>query len=127
MLQLVLGLVSIGLILYFWEVFPSFKWVLLVIVLLPTIGIFVVVMHDYNIKSKKEKEQVESQQRHDQEIKVEEAQKNKKNYELLSRLKTPIESRIKDNNYTTEEEKEKDIVAVKELEVLITEAKRKLQ
>ena len=40
MLQIVLGLVAIGLTLFLWQAFPAFKWVLFAILLIPALFVF---------------------------------------------------------------------------------------
>ena len=125
MLHLVLGIVAIGLILYFWERFPSFKWVFAAIVAIPILFIGALLVADNNKRIEREKKEAEIQIRYEQENKAAEIQKNIQSYEDLKRIKESIDIRLKEDKYENAEEKQKDITSSKQLELWVNEAKLK--
>lgn len=127
MLHLVLGIIAIGLVLYFWERFPSFKWVFATIVAIPILLIAALLFADHNKKLKREKEEAEINQRYEIEQKAAEFQKQLQSYEDLKRIKDSIDQRLKEDKYDNEEEKQKDIISSKQLELWVTEAKKKVK
>lgn len=127
MLHLVLGIIAIGLVLYFWERFPSFKWVFATIVAIPILLIAALIFADHNKKIKREKEEAEFNQRYEIEQKAVEVQKQLQSYEDLKRIKDSIDQRLKEDKYENEEEKQKDIISSKQLELWVTEAKKKVK
>ena len=127
MLHLVLGIIAIGLVLYFWERFPSFKWVFATIVAIPILLIAALLFADHNKKLKREKEEAEINQRYEIEQKAAEFQKQLQSYEDLKRIKDSIDQRLKEDKYDNEEEKQKDIISSKQLELWVSEAKKKLK
>ena len=127
MLHLVLGIIAIGLVLYFWERFPSFKWVFATIVAIPILLIAALLFADHNKKLKREKEEAEINQRYEIEQKAAEFQKQLQSYEDLKRIKDSIDQRLKEDKYDNEEEKQKDIISSKQLELWVSEAKKKVK
>lgn len=127
MLHLVLGIIAIGLVLYFWERFPSFKWVFAAIVAIPILLIAALLFADHNKRVKKEKEEAEFNQRYEIEQKAAEVQKQLESYEDLKRIKESIDKRLKEDKYENDEEKQKDIISSKQLELWVNEAKKKVK
>jgi hypothetical protein len=126
MLHIVLGIIAIGLTLYLWERFPSFKWVLAVLVAIPIMLLAALLYADNNKKVAREKEEAEFQIRYEKEKQAAEIQKQNQSYEDLKRIKESIDLRLKENKYENEEEKEKDVTASKQLEVWVNAAKLKV-
>ncbi len=126
MLHIVLGIIAIGLTLYLWERFPSFKWVLAVLVAIPIMLLAALLYADNNKKVAREKEEAEFQIRYEKEKQAAEIQKQNQSYEDLKRIKESIDLRLKENRYENEEEKEKDVTASKQLEVWVSAAKLKV-
>ena len=63
MIQLVLFIIGIGLVLYYWERFPAFKWIVLIIIGIPTLLLSVAFIDRYFEKeAEKKKEAVELNQ-----------------------------------------------------------------
>ena len=127
MLHLVLGIIAIGLVLYFWERFPSFKWVFATIVAIPILLIAALIFADHNKKMKREKEEAEFNQRYEIEQKAAEVQKQLQSYEDLKRIKDSIDQRLKEDKYENDEDKQKDIISSKQLELWVSEAKKKVK
>ena len=127
MLHLVLGIIAIGLVLYFWERFPSFKWVFATIVAIPILLIAALLFADHNKKMKREKEEAEFNQRYEIEQKAAEVQKQLQSYEDLKRIKDSIDQRLKEDKYENDEEKQKDMISSKQLELWVSEAKKKVK
>jgi hypothetical protein len=127
MLHLVLGIIAIGLVLYFWERFPSFKWVFATIVAIPILLVAALLFADHNKKIKREKEEAEFNQRYEIEQKTAEVQKQLQNYEDLKRIKDSIDQRLKEDKYENDEEKQKDMISSKQLELWVSEAKKKVK
>ena len=127
MLHLVLGIIAIGLVLYFWERFPSFKWVFATIVAIPILLVAALLFADHNKKIKIEKEEAEFNQRYEIEQKTAEVQKQLQNYEDLKRIKDSIDQRLKEDKYENDEDKQKDIISSKQLELWVSEAKKKVK
>jgi membrane protein implicated in regulation of membrane protease activity len=127
MLHLVLGIIAIGLVLYFWERFPSFKWVFATIVAIPILLVVALLFADHNKKIKREKEEAEFNQRYEIEQKAAEVQKQLQSYEDLKRIKDSIDQRLKEDKYENDEEKQKDIISSKQLELWVSEAKKKVK
>lgn len=127
MLHLVLGIIAIGLILYFWERFPSFKWVFAAIIAIPVLFIVALLIAENNKKLKREKEEAEFNQKYEIEQKAAESQKHLQSYEDLKRIKDSIDKRLKEDKYENEEEKQKDITSSQQLELWVSEAKGKIQ
>jgi len=127
MLHIVLGIIAIGLVLYFWERFPSFKWVFAAIIGIPILLIVALLFADHNKKLKREKEEAEFNQRYEIEQKAAEVQKQLQSYEDLKRIKDSIDKRLKEDKYENEEEKQKDITSAKQLELWVSEAKRNIK
>ena len=126
MVHIVLGIVAIGLILYFWERFPSFKWVFATLVAIPIVFILVLLIADHNKKLEREKKEAEIQIRYEQENKAAEIQKFNQSYEDLKRIKESIDIRLKEDKYESEEEKQKDVTSSKQLATWVNEAKSKI-
>jgi len=127
MLQLVLGIIAIGLVLYFWERFPSFKWVLATIVAIPILLIAALIFVDQNKKLKKEREQTELNQRYESEQKIIEQKNAKESYENLKNIKASIDRRLKEDAYDSDDEKQKDVIASKQFEIMVNEARLKIE
>ena len=127
MFHLVLAIIAIGLVLYFWERFPSFKWVFATIVAIPILLVIAVLFADHNKKIKREKEEAEFNQRYELEQKAAEAQKQLQSYEDLKRIKDSIDKRLKEDKYESDEEKQKDIISSKQLQVWVSEAQKKVK
>jgi len=127
MLHLVLGIIAIGLVLYFWERFPSFKWVFATIVAIPILLVVALLFADHNKKIKREKEEAEFNQRYEIEQKAAEVQKQLQSYEDLKRIKDSIDQRLKEDKYENDEDKQKDIISSKQLELWVSEAKKKVK
>ena len=127
MLHLVLAIIAIGLVLYFWERFPSFKWVFATIVAIPILLVIAVLFADHNKKIKREKEEAKFNQRYELEQKAAEAQKQLQSYEDLKRIKDSIDKRLKEDKYESDEEKQKDITSSKQLQVWVSEAQKKVK
>ena len=127
MLHLVLGIISIGLVLYFWERFPSFKWVLATIVAIPILLIAVLFFVDHNKNLKKEREQTELNQRYEREQKIIEQKNAKESYENLKNIKASIDRRLKEDAYDSDDEKQKDVIASKQFEIMVNEARLKIE
>lgn len=127
MLHLVLGIIAIGLVLYFWERFPSFKWVFATIIAIPILLVVALLFADHNKKIKREKEEAEFNQRYEIEQKAAEIQKQLQSYEDLKRIKDSIDQRLKEDKYENDEDKQKDIISSKQLELWVSEAKKKVK
>lgn len=65
MLQIVVGLLAIGIGLFLWERFPAFKWILAVIIAAPILLAAFVLFEDHAAEEKRQQEQAEQAQQHD--------------------------------------------------------------
>jgi uncharacterized membrane protein YhiD involved in acid resistance len=127
MVHIVLGIIAIGLTLYLWERFPSFKWVLATLVAIPIILLAALLYADNKKQLEREREEAEFKQRFEVEQKAAEAQKQIQSYEDLKRIKESIDIRIKEDKYESVEEKQKDITSAKQLDIWVNEAKSKVK
>ena len=127
MLHLVLGIIAIGLVLYFWERFPSFKWVLATIVAIPILFVVALLYADHTKKIAREKEQAEFNERYLKEQKQEEFKNRKESYENLKNIKASIDRRLKEDAYESEDEKQKDVNASKQMEIMVNEARKNIE
>ena len=127
MLQIVLGIIAIGLTLYFWERFPSFKWVVAVIIAIPVLAVISLSVNQHIKSVEKEKEQIQFVKKQELAAQEEEIKSSKQSYENLSHIVESIKIRIKESNYANDEEKQQDINHLKQFEIWMNEAKAKAQ
>jgi len=127
MLQIVLGIIAIGLTLYFWERFPSFKWVLATIVAIPLIGITVFVIADNRKKNEREKEELHLFKQQEKAQEEEDRNRAKNSYDNLSQIAESIKIRIKENAYMSNDDRQQDIDRLQQFEIWMNEAKAKAQ
>ena len=127
MAQIVLALVAIGISLFLWERFPSFKWILAAIIAIPLIGITAFLIADNGKQVEKEKEEFRLFQQ--QEKAQEEADKKsaENSYVNLKQIAESIQIRIKENAYTNDDERQQDVNRLKQFEIWLNEAKEKAQ
>lgn len=60
MIQIILFIIAIGLVLYFWERFPAFKWVVVIVIGIPLLALSVALIDRYLEKeAEKKKEAIE--------------------------------------------------------------------
>lgn len=124
MLHIVLGIVAIGLILFLWERFPSFKWIFAAIVSIPVLILLVLLVDDHNAKKRREKEEAEFHQRYEEEQKSLQAQKQNQSIENLKNIKDSIDRKIAEGNYSKDEDKQQDLTSSKQLQIWINQAKK---